>query len=164
MTTVAPYTKISLIIAGSRTVDPSDEEIDRAVLEIVILAFNIEDSDPDVVERTRANLHEYVGEVVCGKADGGDAAGARWARARGIPVFEDPVTEEDRRRWGPYLAPKMRNRRMAERGTHAVCFWDGTSGGTADMHTRMGARRKPSLVFPTRKRPARRRGQRAAAS
>lgn len=146
--------KLRLIIAGSRTVDPTDEEIERVVEELVIDFFGARHGD------LREHGHtQYIEEVICGKADGADAAGARWARGRGIPVFEDPVTEDDRRKHGPYMAPKARNRRMAERGTHAICWWDGSSGGTADIACRMLARRKPCVVIPTRKRPARQRAR-----
>lgn len=154
-------TKLSLIIAGSRTVEPPDEEISAAALGLVLDAFHLDDSDPDEVARTAERLPDYIAEVICGKADGADAAGARWARALGIPVHEEPITAEDMK-LGKYLGPRQRNRRMAIRATHAICFWDGASANTSDLVCRMVAREKPVRVIPTRKRPPRRTRQSAA--
>jgi hypothetical protein len=126
---------MKLIIAGSRTVDPSPSEIDAA-FDPSGLLFNIGD----------------VTEVVSGRAMGADAAGENWARLRGIPIKEFPITNADRIEFGPKIAPKMRNRRMAEYGEMALVFWDGISGGSADMATRMLARDKPVRVIPTKKR------------
>lgn len=145
---------IRLIIAGSRTVAPTIEEIDCAVLDLVERAMNLTEVDdyhgPDGARGPRY----WIAEVICGDARGADAAGARWAAARGIQVHHEPIVPDDIARHGKYAGPRMRNRRMAERGTHLLAFWDGVSAGTADMVTRMVARRKPAIVVPTR--PARR--------
>jgi hypothetical protein len=135
--------RMRLIIAGSRTVTPSREQITEVVRALVMAEFG--DSEHD-------ELAPRIAEVISGKADGGDLAGEAWAKSYGIPVHSEPITEEDRKRWGPYVAPKMRNRRMAERGTHAALFWDGISGGTSDMCARMVARGKPVQIVPTAKR------------
>lgn len=140
---------MKLIIAGSRTVEPSIEDIDREVAELVA-RFRGRPGDPA----------ELITEVVSGGATGADRAGEAWAKHRGIALHVERITDEDVQRHGKYLAPKMRNRRMAERGEIALVFWDGESGGSADMCTRMVARRKLAIVVPTRKRPARGRGQR----
>lgn len=125
---------MKLIIAGSRTVNPSDAEIDAAF-------------DPSGLLFAKAD----VTAVVCGMAKGCDLAGARWAKANGIAVIEMPVTEEEYATYGKYIAPKRRNRRMAEEGDIALIFWDGLSGGSADMTTRMVARGKPVRVIPTKR-------------
>lgn len=146
---------MSLIIAGSRTVDPSANDIDRELVRWFGL-LEIPGAIADVVA-----------EVVCGGAQGGDDAGERWATINRIRVHREPVTKADYAEYGSYLAPKMRNRRMANRGSHAIAFWDGTSGGTADMVTRMVARAKPVLVVPmraTRVKPSRPRTERSRSS
>lgn len=124
----------SLIIAGSRTVSPTIEEITRAVSD---LNFR--------------GLHELQ-EIVCGCARGADKAGEAWAIAGGLSVHHEPITAELVAKHGKYLAPKMRNRLMAERADAALIFWDGTSGGSADMACRMVARGKPVQVIPWRPR------------
>lgn len=103
---------MKLIIAGSRTVEPTDEEI-AAAFDSLVFVF------ADVTL------------VICGMAKGADLAGKRWAASNSIPVHEEPVTREDYKKHGGYLAPKMRNRAMAELGDAAIVFWDGTSGGAA---------------------------------
>ncbi len=123
----------SVIIAGSRTVSPSVEEIDEAISKL----FN--------AELWSAG---WWTEVVCGCAPGGDRAGERWAKAKNIAVHHEPITEELVKQYGKWLAPKMRNRRMAERAGGALVFWDGTSSGSADMVCRMVARGKPVEVIP----------------
>lgn len=142
---------IRLLIAGSRTVDPSDDEITEAASRLVMQAvFGLDAPlSPD------RNLSDFIIEVVCGKADGADRAGERWAKARGIPVHYEPVTDADRQEHGPYLAPKMRNRRLADRATHGLLWWDCLSGGTPDMFARMHLRGKPARLFPHKRRPTR---------
>lgn len=125
---------MKLIIAGSRTVFPSVDEITVAI------------------ERTEMPSLicplDQITEVICGCANGADMAGSAWARARGIPVHYEPISDELIRIHGKYLAPKMRNRLMAERGDMAAIFWDGTSSGSADMACRMVARGKFVRVIP----------------
>lgn len=123
-----------MIIAGSRTVSPTVDEIKRA----------IEQHDPSGILLVPDGWRE----VVCGCAPGADRAGEAFAKARGIPLWHEPITPHDIERYGKYLAPKMRNRRMAERADAALLFWDGTSGGTADMAIRMVARDKIVRVIP----------------
>lgn len=124
---------MKLIIAGSRTVFPSLEEIDAAVAG-ACKALGITPADITL--------------VIEGEADGADAAGKAWALARGYTLHKEPITPEDWKKHGRYLAPKMRNRRMAQRGDFAVVFWDGTSGGSADMVARMVVRGKRVFVAP----------------
>lgn len=132
----------SVIIAGSRTVSPTVEEIDAAIVKL----------DPGGLLWVPADWTE----IVCGMAPGADLAGKAWAEARGKVVHRDPITTEDIRVHGKYVGPRMRNRRLAERGDAALVFWDGISGGSADLVARMVARDKPVRVIPW---PRRRRGK-----
>lgn len=124
----------SVIIAGSRTVAPTVEEIDAAISRL----------DPGGL----LWVSDEWEEIVCGMASGADLAGKAWAEARGKSVHKEPITTEDIQRFGKYLGPRMRNRRMSERADGAILFWDGKSGGTADMAIRMLARHKPCEVIP----------------
>ncbi len=126
----------SVIIAGSRTVSPTVEEIDAAIAKL----------DPTIwIVRAWT-------EVVCGMAPGGDLAGKAWAEARGKEVRRVPITTALVDKYGKYLAPKMRNRAMADFADAALIFWDGTSSGSADMCARMNARNKPVAVIPWHRR------------
>lgn len=124
----------SVIIAGSRTITLTVEDIDRAIAEL----------DPSGLLWVPGEWTE----IVCGGADGVDLSGKAWGEVKGIAVHPEPITREDISRHGKYLGPKMRNRRMAERADGALIFWDGRSGGSADMCCRMVARRKPVEVIP----------------
>lgn len=138
---------VSLVIVGSRTVFPSIGEIDLEVDKLP-LPWDADGPGPEAYRRV---IHE----VVDGGADGGDYAGRLWAEARGIPVHDEPITAEDVLRWNKYLAPKVRNGRMADRGAFGVAFWDGKSKGTCDFVTRMVYRRKPVLVVACKVMPGR---------
>lgn len=133
---------MKLIVAGSRGLRPTFDDIDAAL----------------AVFRERFARTDDVIEVVSGEAEGPDRIGAEWALRKSIPIHRDPVTAADIKLHGKYLGPKMRNRRMAERGDAAIVFWDGKSGGSSDMVCRMVARQKDVLVVPQRPpaRPARR--------
>jgi len=124
----------SIIIAGSRTVSPTVEEIDAAIARL----------DPGGLLWVPAEWDE----IVCGMASGADLAGKAWAEACGKSVHKEPITTDDIQRFGKYLGPRMRNRRMSERADGAILLWDGKSGGTADMAIRMLARHKPCEVIP----------------
>lgn len=118
-----------LIIAGSRTVYPSIEQIDA---EFDDFLFVLQD----------------VAEVVSGTASGADDAGESWAATKSIPVRRFPAN------WDKYgkAAGKFRNREMADYADMALVFWDGMSSGAADMATRMLARDKPVRVVPCKRR------------
>lgn len=131
-----------LVIAGSRTVSPTLAEVEAG---IATLRQRYGDLVVAVIE-----------EVISGDAAGADNAGAAWAVTNGVPVHHEPIQRDDITTHGKYLGPRMRNRRMAERGDAALLFWDGRSGGTADMCIRMVARGKPVLVVPMRARSRRR--------
>lgn len=68
-------------------------------------------------------------EIVSGVARGADRMGERWASEAEISVKRFPA-EWDKLGRG---AGHIRNTQMLEYCTHAVCFWDGRSRGTADM-------------------------------
>lgn len=133
-----------LIIAGSRSLHPTDEQIDAEVLRLPIWG-----EIPPEISRVR----EVISLVVSGRSPGGgaDACGERWAKARGIEVHPEPITDADVRRYGKFLAPKVRNSRMAEVGDIALIFWDGISNGSTDMVTRMTLRKKVVEVVPMRR-------------
>lgn len=129
---------IKLLIAGSRSVWPTLQAIDEAIDALAA----------DIAPWASAS---DIGTIISGDATGADLAGEAWAQARGIPCERCPVTEAEYAEHGKYLAPRWRNRRMAELADAAIVFWDGISAGSADMATRMLARRKPVIVVPTRK-------------
>lgn len=135
---------VKLIIAGSRSLHPTDEQIDAEILKLPIWG----EISPDV-----ARVREVIALVVSGRSPGGgvDACGERWARDRCIEVHPEPITDADVRRYGKFMAPKVRNSRMAEVGDVALVFWDGISNGSTDMVTRMTLRRKPVEVVPMRR-------------
>lgn len=134
-----------LVIAGSRTVSPKIEDIDPVAEALVADVFGLRPGD--FLEH---GPRHYIAEVISGDAAGADTAGEQWARHHAIPVHHEPITRADIERHGKYLGPKMRNRRMAERATHAIIFWDGKSNGSTDMHARMGVRGKVSIIRPFR--------------
>lgn len=124
---------MKLIIAGSRGLSPTIEDIDRAFHEFLRVVAR----DPSRIWRLAD-----VKEVVSGTAAGADLAGEAWAEANGIPVKRFPAA------WARQgkAAGKLRNRVMAEYADAAIVFWDGMSPGSCDMVTRMVARQKPVYV------------------
>ncbi len=133
-----------LIIAGSRSLHPTDDQIDAEILRLPIWG----EIPPDI-----ARVREVISLVVSGRSPGGgaDLCGERWAKARGIEVHPEPITEADIRRYGKFLAPKVRNSRVAEVGDIALIFWDGISNGSTDLNMRMTLRRKLVEVVPMRR-------------
>lgn len=99
-------------------------------------------------------------EIVCGKADGADALGEKWAKKWGIPVKEFPAPWDDikdkpyyqlgtrhdgKQYWkaaGPYRNGQMRNYADV-----LVAFWNGKSKGTRDMINQMLEAKKEVHVF-----------------
>ncbi len=111
---------MKVIIAGSRTINPSSADIARALAR-----FDLQPT-----------------EIVSGHARGVDAAGERYARTNGIPVRIFHAAWDD---LGRFAGP-ARNRQMAEYADAAVVFWDGTSRGTKSMRDIMQGLGKPCLV------------------
>jgi len=88
----------------------------------------------DAYDLVRQHLDTLIGgrddvEIVSGGARGADALGERYARERGLTLT---IMRADWETNGKAAGP-IRNRRMAEYGTHLVAFWDGESRGTANM-------------------------------
>lgn len=140
---------MKVIIAGSRTVAPSVNDIDSAAHQLTGMLVNL----GLLVSRPSCGDASWVSLVISGTAPGADRSGETWAGAHGLPVHLEPIVDADIQKFGRYAGPRMRNRRMAEMGDAALLFWDGVSGGTSDMGMRMLARGKPALVCPTRPRP-----------
>lgn len=67
-------------------------------------------------------------EIVSGGARGVDKAGESFAAIMNWPVKVFPYKSELGKAGGP-----VRNKEMAEYGTHLIAFWDGKSKGTKDM-------------------------------
>lgn len=64
--------------------------------------------------------------VLSGAARGADRLGERWAAERGHKVDRYPADWDRHGKRAGYL----RNKRMIDRATHVVAFWDGDSKGT----------------------------------
>ena len=101
-----------LIIAGSRTFNPSITRIDRHVRDAQLIL-----DEPTITV------------ILCGMARGVDLAGKRWAEANSIPVEEYPAN------WKKYgkAAGPIRNTFMASRADALLLMWDGESRGSAHM-------------------------------
>ena len=103
---------IRLIIAGSRTITSRDyvfSELDRLTQGLMVPANQVTE--------------------ICGDARGIDTLGGEWATSKGIAVELFPALWD---RHGK-AAGMMRNKVMANHGTHLVAFWDGVSPGTRQM-------------------------------
>ena len=112
---------MKVIIAGSRTREPSVEEISRAM----------RDSGFDVIE------------VVSGGARGADLCGEAWAEYSNIPISRFPAQWE---RYG-ISAGYRRNAEMGEYADAILAFWDGRSSGTKHMIEFMQAKGKPTSII-----------------
>lgn len=100
-----------LIIAGTRTIHPD---------------FGVLDQETRSIE---AALGKHITVVLCGGARGADAAGKRWAEARGIKV---EMWNADWERFG-MRAGHMRNEQMANHADALLLLWDGESRGSKSM-------------------------------
>jgi len=98
---------VRVIIAGSRDISPSIEQIDKVVAE----------------------LGWIITTVLCGAARGADTAGRVWAEYKSIPVAMYPA---DWSRHGKSAGYK-RNENMAFNADALIAFWDGQSKGTQHM-------------------------------
>ena len=131
-----------LVIAGSRSLWPSLEEIDAWFM-------GIQEHSPEFL----------VSSVICGCATGVDRCGATWARFRGIPIeffpgwnFQEKWAREfalggeviHPARYGNGMsAGFLRNRVMASAADGALLYWNGKSRGTRDMANCILALNKP---------------------
>lgn len=100
-----------VIIAGSRTVDSTDENL---LLKIDNLLVNVDKNDL---------------EIVSGTCKGGDILGENWAKRNNIPIKRFPANWKEHGR----SAGMIRNRQMAEYGTHLIAFSMNNSSGTKNM-------------------------------
>lgn len=120
---------MKLAIAGSRGVLPSITAIDVAL------------------DRLRYRWPEWrlapVTAVISGTAEGADKAGEAWARHHGIPVVPVPAD------WAHLgkRAGHVRNRQMASIADVGIVFWDGVSGGAANMAACLACLEKPCHVL-----------------
>lgn len=118
--------EIKLIIAGSRNIDLSVEEMDKA-LESLRGEFNIV-------------------EVVSGGARGVDKSGEYWASEMNIPIKRMVAKWDD---YGKSAGP-LRNRAMAQHGDALLLIWDGVSKGSASMKHEMSKLGKPVFEIVVR--------------
>jgi len=105
-------TNIKLIIAGDRNYTDFHRvsaEVDKYLSELGVSFSDVEE--------------------VCGMASGVDTLGKLWANDNGIPVTEFPAL------WSKYgrAAGPIRNKQMAEYGTHLIAFLKSSSKGTRNM-------------------------------
>lgn len=114
-----------LLIAGSRTAEPSDADITTAA---VLLSYYLDDG-PIV--------------VVHGNAKGADQAGDRWAKNSGRAV---EVFLPDWKQFGKQ-AGFVRNAQMVNAGVDAaIVFWDGSSNGTKNTLSLLEREGVPRVV------------------
>ena len=102
---------MKLIIAGSRTLNPSVKDIGEQVSK-----FNI-----------------GITEVVSGGADGVDSCGEEYALAADQPL---KIFKADWNKHGKAAGP-IRNKQMAEYADALLLIWDGKSKGSANMKKNM---------------------------
>jgi hypothetical protein len=109
---------VNLLIAGSRHLCPSVEQIDSALQRWEKIC-----NDAGIFWWTP------ITHVISGTARGVDAHGEQWARARGLPVIRMPAN------WDRYgkAAGMVRNREMARIAALGLIFWDNQSAGTRNM-------------------------------
>lgn len=131
---------MKLIVAGSRTLDPSVKKMHGYIGDTgrwwtdVVKRFPMWDMDYGDLE------------IVSGTARGVDLAGERWANQtdrKRVTITRFPAD------WNKHgkLAGHLRNRQMAEYADAALLIWDGSSSGTANMAIQMLALDKPVRVI-----------------
>ena len=120
---------MKLIIAGSRSLDITNEELQELIF----------------------NHFEFPDEIVCGEAKGIDLCGRIWAETYSpdwsddiiaIPVISFPAN------WDKYgrAAGYVRNEEMAKYADQLLAIWDGKSNGTRHMIKLMIDYKKPFHV------------------
>lgn len=126
---------IKLCIFGSRNLHPSIGEIDAILGPFAINQWR---------EPRKTGIKMWLPDsLICGMAGGADTAGRKWALYHNITV--DSFYAE----WGKHgkEAGHIRNEIMANQCTHAIGWWDGSSGGTANMVAHLVHLRKPCLLI-----------------
>jgi len=108
---------MKVVIAGSRTINPSVESIEEALKDIQVL------------------------EVVSGGAHGVDSVGEAFAKKHNIPVKRFiPDWDKHGKKAGP-----LRNGSMASYGDFLLLIWDGKSAGSRSMKSSMVRLGKPVI-------------------
>jgi hypothetical protein len=100
-----------LIIAGSRNILPSVENLERIYRWLDEITANTK-----------------VDAVLDGGANGVDAIGSMWAYINKVPVEKYPADWS----YGKIAGP-MRNGKMADNADALALIWDGKSKGSANM-------------------------------
>ena len=117
---------MKLIIAGSRTLNPSNEFINSLIL------FNSWDTT--------------VREIVCGGAKGVDESGRLWCKGMADLCGSDSIKlVEFPADWASYgiQAGPIRNKQMADYADVLLLIWDGESKGSKNMKKAMMDLYKP---------------------
>lgn len=117
---------MKLIIAGSRTINSSSDQITSYLAQ---------------------NNVPVVTEVVCGLAKGSDASGKEWAENYDIAVAEFPADWDKHGRGAGHI----RNAEMAKYGDALLLIWDGESKGSLGMKQQMQKLGKPIYEVIIRK-------------
>lgn len=108
---------MKLIIAGSRSINPTREQIKYYLDSLFI----------------------FPSEIVCGMARGVDLAGKDFAESNRIDVATFPANWDEHGK----AAGHIRNKEMAEYGDALLLIWDGKSKGSANMKQNMIKLKKP---------------------
>lgn len=118
---------MKLIVAGSRTLEPSADFIENCLFML--------------------GLWEQFDEIVSGKAKGVDLAGEKFAAGYGFEVKQFPAD------WDTHgkKAGVLRNKEMAIYADALLLIWDGVSRGSANMRKEMLALGKPVYEVVIRK-------------
>jgi len=127
---------MKLIIAGSRDLFLTDEEISKAVA-----AFIMANANPIFIPSEPPK--PYLTEIVSGTARGIDQLGEAWAKKREIPIRLFPAAWA---KLGKKAGP-IRNKAMAEYADGALILWDGESRGSKNMYKTMRELGKPALCI-----------------
>jgi hypothetical protein len=77
---------------------------------------------------------------------GADKLAGEWAKERGLPVTEHPVTQEDWNRDGPSAGPRRNKRMLGESPGLVVAFPGGR--GTSNMVIQARSARVPVVLIP----------------
>ena len=86
--------------------------------------------------------------IISGGARGVDTTAAASGRVHGLTVVE---YEPEWDKYGPRVAPLMRNTTIIDDCDKVVAFWDGVSTGTKDSMTKAEDRGKKVTVVPPRR-------------
>lgn len=119
-----------LCIFGSRTLSPTDSEIDYAI---------------SVCMEKKGWPKPTA--IMSGMAPGVDVIAARYANRTSIRLLKMPADWRNRGRSAGFI----RNGEMARIAEYFICFWDGESKGTAHMMRCVKVQNKPLHMIVWRK-------------